>query len=167
MSDQVVAIPWPDGVSTIVAKIISSQQKMLFYHEDAEVANIDQNGNLNIKGELKELNDPKLMSLVHPNDKRWQIWPHPVVYYDSKKMTGLLVPDVNSPLGMNYPACFWDEKDFYVWGKLETNVAGPAGTMLQFSPFELDGLGVYTKTTLRGNVISELDNKVEDEPQAA
>lgn len=150
---------WVDGSKTLVARIHNTQ--MVFYHDNVQVATIDNNGDLHIKGEVIELNDPKKLTLVHDNDARWMVWPNPVIYYDGNKMTGILNPDPNTTINCSYPSCFWNHKDFYVWGKLETNVAGPDGTFLQFTPFEFESFGIYTKTSIRGVVKSE--NKEQNE----
>lgn len=160
---QEVRTYWVDGTSTLVARIDNAPQQMVFFHDNVQVATIDSDGNLNIKGDLIELNSPRELTLVHANDARWMIWPNPDIFYNGTRMSGILNPDSNSGLRCSYPSCFWNERDFYVWGKLETNVAGPAGAMLQFSQFELEGFGLYTKTSIRGVLKSEA-NKEQDEP---
>lgn len=160
---QQVETYWADGEKTLVAEL--SKGSIRFFHDNESVAEIDSDGNLCIKGKLFELQDPKGLSLLHANDRKWHLWPNPVVSYEGKQMTAFLVQDLNSP-SLQYPAFFWNDTDFYVWGKLDVNVPGPVEHLLTLSPFELEGFGLYTKTGIRGTVKSQLD-KVQDEPQTS
>lgn len=131
---------------------------MSFFHDGEVVANIDVDGNLNIQGELFQEINIRELSVVHAN-KNMRIWPNPYVYYEGKRMTAFLVsdPTSNPPGHLSYAAFFWDEKNFYTWTSIITNMEGPHNHLMTVEPFNMNDGRVCAQLAIRGTVKTKQD----------
>lgn len=151
---QYMRTEWRDGKADIVAVMNPNPPGMYFNYEGSTVANIESNGNLTFKGELHENCDPKLLTCVHET-VNGNLWPNPVCFYNGKHVQALLGPDPNTQMGVQWPLCFWNKTDFFVWGELQENVVGPDSQLVVFSQFQDADGSIYNQMGIRGSMVSE------------
>lgn len=156
---------WKDGKADLVAVLNPNPPGMYFNYEGTTVAYISDTGNLNIKGELHEDCNPEDLVCVHSRNDQNGLWPAPVCLYKNERVWALLGPDPSSSYGVEWPLCFWNETDFFVWGKLQTNVPGPPSLMVFFNPVLMENGSTYNQMGIRGILVSEQTPRIADDSQ--